>query len=58
VAYLSPEILNKKPYDFQTDVWSLGNALYALLSGRLPFIGDKIDKTIFNIKTREPSFSN
>ena len=56
IAYLSPEIVNKQPYDYKTDVWSMGVALYTLLTGKLPFLGDNVDKTIDNIKNREINF--
>ncbi|TNV87973.1 hypothetical protein FGO68_gene7890 [Halteria grandinella] len=56
IAYLSPEIVNKKPYEYKTDVWSMGIALYTLLTGKLPFLGENVDKTIENIKKREINF--
>lgn len=56
VAYLSPEIVFKRPYDMKTDVWSLGIALYTLLTGRLPFVGETIEKTIVNIKHKELNY--
>lgn len=36
-AYMPPERLNNKPYDGQSDVYSLGIMLYKMLSGRVPF---------------------
>lgn len=53
IAYLSPEIVNKQPYEFKTDVWSMGIALYTLLTGKLPFLGENVEKTIENIKKRD-----
>ena len=36
--YAAPEVLMGQPYDGrQTDAWSLGVLLYALMEGRLPF---------------------
>ena len=35
--YLSPEIINNKPYNNKTDIWSLGVLLYQLVTLRLPF---------------------
>lgn len=37
-AYASPEILKGMPYQpQQSDVWSMGIVLYAMVFGRLPF---------------------
>lgn len=37
--FVSPEILMRKPYDQQSDMWSVGCIVYLLLSGNLPFMG-------------------
>jgi serine/threonine protein kinase len=49
---MAPEIINKKPYDYRVDIWSLGVLLYELLhreppyKGRsLPEISNSIQKT-------------
>lgn len=34
---LSPEMLKRQVYDFKTDVWSLGVALYQIAALKLPF---------------------
>ena len=35
--YLSPEIVNHRPYNHKTDIWSLGVVLYELCSLKPPF---------------------
>lgn len=35
--YLSPEIWRNRPYNQQSDIWSLGVILYELIALRLPF---------------------
>jgi NIMA (never in mitosis gene a)-related kinase len=35
--YLSPEIINNKPYDTKSDIWSLGVLLYQMMSFKMPF---------------------
>lgn len=37
--FVSPEILLRKPYDHQSDMWSVGCIVFLLLSGNLPFMG-------------------
>jgi calcium/calmodulin-dependent protein kinase I len=37
--FVAPEILTRKPYDQQSDMWSVGCIVFLLLSGNLPFLG-------------------
>jgi len=46
LGYVAPEILEKKPYSLQCDLWSLGCIIYALLCSSLPFDHDSQKETI------------
>ena len=50
VNYLAPEVFGNQGYDGHVaDIWSCGVILFALLSGRLPFVDDSISRLIENI---------
>jgi NIMA (never in mitosis gene a)-related kinase len=51
-AYLSPEIIEDKPFDYKSDIWNLGIILYELTQLKHPFINDEIGliKGMNNIK--------
>ena len=46
LGYVAPEILQKKPYSFQCDIWSLGCIVYALCCSSLPFDNNDQKETI------------
>ena len=40
--YFSPEIINGEPYNYKTDIWSLGVVLYEMCCLKLPFESNNI----------------
>ncbi len=40
--YISPEIVENKPYSFKTDIWSLGVILYEMCALKPPFDGNSL----------------
>lgn len=46
-GYIAPEVLNSDTYDTKIDLFSCGVVFYALLSGRLPFMGRNTREILF-----------
>jgi NIMA (never in mitosis gene a)-related kinase len=47
--YLSPEIIEGKPYSFKSDIWSLGIMLYEICALKPPFEGMNMHFLAMNI---------
>jgi serine/threonine-protein kinase len=55
VQYMAPErTFDMAPMDARSDMYSLGAAIYALLTGRPPFVGQSISETVEMIRQAEP----
>ncbi|KPU74929.1 uncharacterized protein Dana_GF19006, isoform G [Drosophila ananassae] len=54
--FAAPEIVNREPVGFYTDMWSTGVLAYVLLSGLSPFAGDNDVQTLKNVKACEWDF--
>lgn len=52
--YLPPEVVQGRPADARSDLWSLGVLLYEMVSGKLPFPGGSIADLALAILNREP----
>lgn len=54
---MAPEVLDKKSYGMNADIWSLGVVFYQMLFGKYPFNGvnkDDLRKNIKNMKLKFP----
>jgi NIMA (never in mitosis gene a)-related kinase len=47
--YASPEVWSERPYDYKSDIWSLGCIIYELCALKLPFRGKNIDQLFKSI---------
>lgn len=40
LEYMSPEMIKREKYSYESDIWSLGVSFYQLMTYKLPFEGD------------------
>merc|ERR1719431_1752602 len=54
--FAAPEIVERDPVGFYTDMWAVGVLAYVLLSGLSPFAGDNDIETLKNVKACDWDF--
>ena len=48
-TYISPELIQGKPYSYKTDIWSLGVMLYRVASNKFPFNANNLAQLALKI---------
>ena len=50
--YMSPEMVQNRPYDYKIDIWALGILLFELIAGKAPFKGNSPEQVLNQMKTK------
>ena len=48
--YASPEVWADKPYDYKSDIWSVGCVMYELCALKPPFRGNNLEQLYASVK--------
>jgi serine/threonine protein kinase len=48
-GYMAPEVISQRSYSCKVDIWGLGVVFYIMLSGCMPFAGDKEGETMIKV---------
>ena len=56
--YMAPEIIAKKNYTVQSDLWSVGIILYQMIFGKVPYVSKNIIGLLREHKTKKLSYDS
>lgn len=57
-AYVAPEVLHRKGYRKQVDIWSAGIIFYTIVCRQLPFQSQDRKMTFNMIREKQPNMQN